>query len=62
VPAYYLGKVTLVTPGINYSFYPDQEMGWGDLVDDLEIIQLDALPHAMLEEPGVANLAEALLR
>lgn len=62
VPAYYPGKVTLVTPRINYSFYPDQEMGWGDLVDDLEIIQLDALPHAMLEEPGVANLAEALLR
>jgi hypothetical protein len=36
-------------------------MGWGTLADGLDIIKLDVLPHAMLEEPGVEELAESLL-
>ena len=61
VPTYYPGTVTLVNPKTNYSFFPDQQMGWGELAGGLEIIKLDVLPHAMLEEPGVEQLAEALL-
>jgi amino acid adenylation domain-containing protein len=61
VPTYYPGTVTLITPRTNYSFFPDEQMGWGTLADGLEIIKLDVLPHAMLEEPGVEKLAESLL-
>ena len=61
VPTYYPGTVTLVNPKTNYSFFPDQQMSWGELAGGLEIIKLDVLPHAMLEEPGVEQLAEALL-
>jgi hypothetical protein len=61
VPTYYPGTVTLITPRTNYSFFPDEQMGWGTLADGLDIIKLDVLPHAMLEEPGVEELAESLL-
>ncbi len=59
-PEYYPGKVMLITPRTNYSFFPDRQMGWGELAEDVEVIRLDALPHAMLEEPGVEELARTL--
>lgn len=62
VPQRYPGTLTLVTPKSNYSFFPDKNMGWGELADDLQMIELDVLPHAMLEEPVVQHLAEALSR
>jgi hypothetical protein len=50
----------LITPRTNYSFFPDEQMGWGELAEDVEVIRIDALPHAKLEEPGVAELARTL--
>ena len=35
-------------------------MGWGELADDLDIVELDMNPHAMLVEPFVQDLARAL--
>ena len=59
-PKCYPGKVVLITPRTNYSFFPDEQMGWGELAEDVKVIRLDALPNAMLEEPGVAELARTL--
>jgi len=61
IPSRYPGTITLVTPKTNYSFFPDEKLGSGELVDDLEIIKLDVLPHAMLEEPGVEKLGQTPL-
>ena len=62
VPKPYPGTITLVAPKSNYSFFPDEQMGWGELAEDIKVIQLDVFPHAMLEEPVVQKLAEALSR
>ena len=50
----------LLKPQVNYYFYPDPQMGWGDLVGDLHIVELPVNPHAMLVEPYVKILATHL--
>ena len=60
IPKSYRGRLTLFKPKKNYSFYSDPKMGWGDLVEDLEVIELPINPHAMLVEPYVEKLAEEL--
>ena len=53
--------MTLFKPRVNYNFYPDAQMGWGDLVTgELEIVELPVNPHAMLVEPYVQILATRL--
>jgi thioesterase domain-containing protein len=60
-PQPYPGRVTVFRPKINYDFYPDPQLGWGDLVrGGLEIVELPVNPHAMLIEPYVQVLAERL--
>ena len=60
IPKPYSGRLTLFKPQKNYSFYSDPQMGWGDLVQDLDIVELPVNPHAMLVEPYVKILAEEL--
>jgi amino acid adenylation domain-containing protein len=60
-PKPYSGVLTLVKPHINYKFYPDPKMGWGDLaLGGLDIVELPLNPHAMLVEPYVETLAREL--
>ena len=60
-PRPYAGRVTLVKPRRNYSFYNDPQMGWANLpAGGLEIIELPVNPGAMLVEPYVRILAERL--
>jgi aspartate racemase len=59
-PKPYSGLVTLFKPEINYKFYPDPKMGWGDLIGELDIVELPMNPHAMLVEPYVQALAREL--
>jgi len=57
------GRVTLFKPRVNYDFYPDPKMGWGDLVTGgLETVELRVNPHAMLVEGYVQELARELRR
>ncbi|HKS76670.1 MAG TPA: aminotransferase class III-fold pyridoxal phosphate-dependent enzyme [Terriglobales bacterium] len=58
-PASYAGRVTLFKPRFNYKFYPDPNMGWGDL-SPLDIVEVAVNPHSMLLEPYVKVLAEQL--
>ena len=60
IPKPYRGRLTLFKPQKNYSFYSDPKMGWGDLVEDLDIIEMPVNPHAMLVEPHVETLAQEL--
>jgi len=61
VPKPYPGRLTLFKPHVNYKFYPDPNMGWGDLaLGGLDIVELPVNPHAMLVEPYVRLLADAL--
>jgi thioesterase domain-containing protein len=61
VPRPYPGELTLFKPRLNYKFYPDPNMGWGDLaVDGLDIIEVTENPHSMLLEPYVKTLAGQL--
>jgi thioesterase domain-containing protein/acyl carrier protein len=61
VPKPYAGCLTLFKPQINYKFYPDPKMGWGELaLGGLDIVELPINPHAMLVEPYVRELAETL--
>lgn len=61
LPKPYGGRIALFKPQVNYKFYPDPKMGWGDLVQGgLDIVELPVNPHAMLVEPYVAVLAEQL--
>jgi len=61
IPKPYLGVVTLFKPHINYKFYPDPKMGWGDLsLGGLDIVEMPINPHAMLVEPYVEMLAKEL--
>ena len=60
-PRPYPGKLTLIKPQRNYSFYNDPRMGWANLTaGGLEIIELPVNPGAMLVEPYVQILAERL--
>jgi amino acid adenylation domain-containing protein len=61
-PKPYPGKISLFKPRINYKFYPDPKMGWGDLaLGGLDIVEFPFNPHAMLVEPYVEQLARALV-
>ena len=60
-PAPYLGRLTLFKPRFNYKFYPDPNMGWGDLaLNGLDIVEVAVNPHSMLLEPYVNVLAAQL--
>lgn len=59
-PRVYDGHLTLFKPKVNYSMFPDPKMGWGELASDIEVVQLDMNPHAMLVEPYVEQLASEL--
>ena len=60
-PRPYDGKLTLIKPHRNYTFYNDPHMGWTSLTArGLEIIDLPVNPGAMLVEPYVQILAERL--
>jgi amino acid adenylation domain-containing protein len=60
-PKSYPGRVTLFKPRVNYDFFPDPKMGWGDLVTgELDIVELPVNPHAMLVSPFVIPLAAEL--
>lgn len=60
-PVPYAGQVTLFKPRFNYKFYPDPNMGWGDLAfGGLDIVEVAVNPHSMLLEPYVEVLAEQL--
>jgi thioesterase domain-containing protein len=60
-PRPYAGKLTLIKPRRNYSFYDDPQMGWANLPGGgLEIIELPVNPGAMLVEPYVRILAGRL--
>jgi len=61
LPKPYPGRLTLFKPQINYKFYSDRKMGWGDMaVRGLDIVELPMYPHAMLVEPFVSLLAKEL--
>ncbi len=60
VPKPFAGRLTLFKPHANYKFYPDPNMGWGDLVLGLDIVEVSTNPHAMLVEPYVRQLAAEL--
>lgn len=61
LPKPYAGRIALFKPQVNYKFYPDPKMGWGDVVQGgLDIVELPVNPHAMLVEPYVGLLAEQL--
>ena len=61
VPKPYEGKVTLFKPHRNYSTFKDPNMGWRNVTKgELEMVRLELNPHAMLVEPYVRKLAEAL--
>jgi len=63
LPLPYAGRLTLVKPQVNYKFYPDPKLGWGDLAHGgLDILELPVNPHAMLVEPCVRQLAHELER
>ena len=60
-PKPYTGSLTLFKPKVNYDFYPDPNMGWGDLVrGGLHHVEMPVNPHAMLVEPYVQDLARLL--
>lgn len=59
-PVPYPGRVALFKPRFNYKFYPDPNMGWGDLAAGLDIVEVAVNPHSMLLEPYVKVLAEQL--
>ena len=61
IPKPFPGRVVQYKPQANYKFYPDPKMGWGGLIDDLEIIELPMNPHAMLVEPFVEKLTTELV-
>jgi len=60
-PQPYDGRVIVFKPRVNYNFYPDPQMGWGNMVmGELKVIELPVNPHAMLVEPFVQALAARL--
>lgn len=61
IPKPFSGRLTVFKPRKAYLGYEDEHLGWFDLVDDLQIIQLPVYPAGMLLEPFVAELAQHLL-
>ncbi len=60
-PKPYSGGVTLYSPRVNYAKFPDPHMGWdGIVLGGIEVISLPMNPHAMLMEPTVKHLVNAL--
>jgi hypothetical protein len=60
-PNAYAGQLTVFKPKINYDFFPDPMMGWGEIVTGgLDLVELPVNPHAMLVEPFVRHLADEL--
>ena len=58
LPKPYPGRIALFKPQVNYKFYPDPKMGWGDLaLGGLDMVEMPLNPHAMLVEPYVRTLA-----
>jgi thioesterase domain-containing protein len=58
LPKRYPGQIALFKPRFNYKFYPDKNMGWGELVrGGLDIVEVAVNPHSMLLEPYVGVLA-----
>jgi thioesterase domain-containing protein len=63
VPKPYSGDVTIIKPRVNYKFYPDPKMGYGDLIRGrIDIVEVGTNPHAMLLEPHVEILAREIKR
>ncbi len=61
LPKTYGGRVTVFKPKVNYTFFPDPKMGWGESVNgELDIVALPVNPHAMLVAPFVQYLANEL--
>jgi amino acid adenylation domain-containing protein len=61
IPKPLKGHLVLFKPRVNYKFYPDPNMGWGDLaLGGLDLVELPVNPHAMLVEPYVRLLSEEL--
>lgn len=60
VPRPYPGEIVLFKPRFNYKFYPDPQMGWGDLAASIDTVEVAVNPHAMLLEPYVVALAQQL--
>ncbi len=61
IPQPYSGRVSLFKPQRNYSTFSDPNMGWRDVSQgELEMVRLELNPHAMLVEPYVRKLAEAI--
>jgi len=62
-PLPYHGSIMLFKPQVNYDFFPDPKMGWGNMaLGGLEVVELPVNPHAMLVKPFVEHLAAALLK
>jgi amino acid adenylation domain-containing protein len=60
-PRPYGGRVIVFKPHRNYSFFTDPHMGWrGVSRGELDLVELEVNPHAMLVEPFVCKLASAL--
>lgn len=63
LPTPYPGDVTMFKPRLNYKFYPDPNMGYGDLIRGrLDLVEVSTNPHAMLLDPHVNLLAGELER
>jgi amino acid adenylation domain-containing protein len=61
VPKSYAGEIALFKPRFNYKFYPDPNMGWGELaLGGLDVVEVAVNPHSMLLEPYVRVLATEL--
>jgi thioesterase domain-containing protein/aryl carrier-like protein len=56
----YPGRVTIFKPRRNYAFVRDEKMGWGDFVNDLEMVELPVDPGGIFVEPYVQTLADGL--
>lgn len=59
-PSAYPGVLTIIRPKANYTFFPGEKMGWDELAAEFDVIELDAMPHAMLEEPVVKQLSDQI--
>ena len=61
IPKPYPGEIALFKPRVNDKFYPDPNMGWGDLaLEGLDIVEITINPHSMLLEPYVQTLAQQI--
>ncbi len=62
-PQFNPAPLTLFQPRKNYSFFPDPNQGWREVVGGpFETVRINANPHAMLMQPFVRELAAALVQ